>query len=221
MVILTAAALVGTRALGGSFDSGIISFDYNWSAFGYVSYGPGPGAIGAIGDLWNSVSLDAADPRNVSLMTTDGKPTSVVWFAPSGGGSGEHFPGPYGRLFDVQDSCVSPAVRGLTPNQAYNLYLYDSESAQVTSVNGVTFSTPPATMVDIYWLGSGVHYDMHIVVADSSGTLSFKDGLTEITSWQLTPVHEPSLFALAGLSVSAIMMSRRAQKRKGVKHQGG
>src|ERR1035441_1013882 len=209
VAILAAAVLVGTRALAGSFDSGIISFDYNWSAFGYVPYGPGPGAIGGIGDLWNSVSLDAQDPRNLSLMTTAGKPTSVVWYAPSGGASAWCSRGPYGKLFDVQDACVSPAVRGLTPNQAYNLYLYDSQLAQVTSVNGVTFSTPPSTRADIYWLGNGVHYDMHTVVADSSGTLSFQDGLTAITAWQLTPVPEPSLFALAGLGASALMISRR------------
>src|SRR5215475_6388859 len=83
--------------------SGLINFDYSFTEAGYAPYGPGPGAIGNAGDLWNA--SDVGNPTApLSLIKSDGTPTTATWSVSTGGSAGGPVPGPYTWLFDINAS---------------------------------------------------------------------------------------------------------------------
>jgi hypothetical protein len=221
--VLWLATLASTRVSAAGFNSGIIDFDHNFTEIGYPAYGPGAAAIGSAGDVWNSVSMTyyggvPKDPLN--LYNTDGTSTSVKWSLSSGGGLSDAIGGTYGRLFDVSVAFYSATITGLAPNQQYNLYLYSAYCDEVISVNGIDFTTYGIYSGSVNSLTAGSQYDVHTVTADSSGTLAFVSisaqfGTPYISSWQLTPVPEPSTISLAGLVLlaSAALQLTRFQKR--------
>jgi hypothetical protein len=221
--VLWLATLASTRVSAAGFNSGIIDFDFNYTEIGWPAYGPGAAAIGSAGDLWNSVSVTyfaGQSPGPLNLYKTDGSSTSVKWFNAFGGGLGATIGGIYGRLFDASTYMNSATITGLTPNQQYNLYLYSVYWDEVISVNGVDFTTYGIRYGDVNSLTVGSQYDVHTVTADSSGTLTFEAisaqfGTPYISSWQLTPVPEPSTISLAGLVLlaSAALQLTRFQKR--------
>lgn len=200
-----------SRVLANGFNSGIVDFNFNFSSSGYPAYGPGPAAIGSVGDLWNTASLGQG-LYMINLYTTDGGSTSLQWDVSSGGGQATAVGGTYGSLFDVNCAFASASISGLTPNQSYNLYLYSSVWDEVISVNGTEFTTygvHSGTTVDT--LIGGSNYDVHTVTADSAGTLSFNEvsaqfGTPYLSSWQLTPVPEPSVLALLIGSAAALLV---------------
>ena len=205
--VLWLATLASTRVPAAEFNSGIINFDHSDPEIGYPAYGPGPAAIGSAGDLWNTVSMTyyGGEPKGpLSLYNTNGTSTSVEWSLLSGGGiSDPTIGGTYGRLFDVSVHFYSATITGLTPNQQFNLYLYSVlDWDEVISVNGVDFTTYGIHQSAIVnSLTAGSQYDVHTVTADSLGTLAFVPISAHfgpyISSWQLTPVPEPSSITLA------------------------
>jgi hypothetical protein len=199
------------------FNSGIIDFDYNDTAFGFPAYGPGAAAIGSAGDLWDTVSADGQQNYPLNLYNTDGTSTSVIWSLSSGGGLGSHIGGSYGRLFDVSVAFRSATITGLTPNQQYNLYLYSAHWDEVISVNGTDFTTYGINSGSVNSLIAGSQYDVHTVTTDSSGTLAFvpisaQFGTPYISSWQLTPVPEPSALGLLAVGAAALLVRRRRKQ---------
>jgi|ERR1017187_318026 hypothetical protein len=221
--VLWLATLASTRVSAARFNSGIIDFDHNYTEIGYPAYGPGAAAIGSAGDLWNTVSMTyygGPPPAPVNLYNTGGASTGVQWSLSSGGGVFGAIGGTYGRLFDASISFSSASITGLTPNQQYNLYLYSVYWDEVISVNGIGFTTYGIHSGSVDSLTAGIQYDVHTVTADSSGTLAFvpisaQYGTPYISSWQLTPVPEPSTISLAGLVLlaSAALQLTRSQKR--------
>ena len=218
--VLWLATLASTRVSAAGFNSGIIDFDYNWTESGYPAYGPGAAAIGSAGDLWNTISADGQQNNPLNLYNTDGTSTSVIWSLSSGGSQGNAIGGTYGRLFDVSVAFYSATITGLTPNRQYNLYLFSAVWSEEISVNGIDFTTSGIHSGSVNSLTAGSQYDVHTVTADSSGTLAFvpvsaEFGTPYISSWQLTPVPEPSTISLAGLVLlaSAALQLTRSQKR--------
>ncbi|MGB8369442.1 MAG: hypothetical protein ACLPYZ_06805 [Limisphaerales bacterium] len=221
--VLWLATLAGIRVSAAGFNSGIIDFDSNFAADGYPAYGPGAAAIGSAGDLWNTVSVTyyGGTPKGpLNLYNTDGTSTSVEWSLSSGGGISDTIGGTYGSLFDTSVAFYSATITGLTPNEQYNLYLYSVCWDEVISVNGIDFTTYGIHSGSVNSLTAGSQYDVHTVTADSSGTLAFvpisaEFGTPYISSWQLTPVPEPSTISLAGLVLlaSAALQLTRSQKR--------
>jgi hypothetical protein len=199
------------------FNSGIIDFDYNFNEIGWPVYGPGAAAIGSASDLWNTVSMTyygGVQPSPVNLFNTDGTSTSVEWSLFGGGGPGYPIGGTYGRLFDVSVNISSATITGLTPNQQYDLYLFSCLWNNVISVNGVDFTTSGINVGSVNSLTAGIQYDVHTVTADSSGTLAFEPiSGGYISSWQLTPVPEPSTISLAGLVLLATTAFQRTRSR--------
>jgi hypothetical protein len=206
----------GATVVAPGFNSGVIGFDYSFPEIGYAAYGPGPGAIGSAGDLWNSVSTiyyGGTQKGPLSLFNTDGAATSVQWYVTGGGGLSGADGGTYGRLFDVSTYIASANISGLTPNQSYNLYLYSVYWDEQMSVNGVNF-TMPGVRGSVDTLTVGSDYDVHTVTADSSGTLTFvtvyaQFGTPYISSWQLTPAPEPPVLGLLAAGTAALLVRRR------------
>jgi len=218
--VLWLATLASIRVSAAGFNSGIIDFDSNFASDGYPAYGPGAAAIGSAGDLWNTVSADGQQNNPLNLYNTGGTSTSVIWSLSSGGSQGNAIGGTYGRLFDVSVAFYSATITGLTPNQQYNLYLFSAVWSEEISVNGIDFTTSGIHSGSVNSLTAGSQYDIHTVTADSSGTLAFvpisaQFGTPYISSWQLTPVPEPSTISLAGLVLlaSAALQLTRSQKR--------
>ena len=185
------------------FASGIIGFDYGGAAYGMPAYSSGPGAIGAVGDVWNT--QDTIDTSAINLMKNDGTLTSAVWHLSGGGGAGTpNINGAYARLLDVSTAISSASISGLTPGASYYLYLYSVYWDENIRVNGVDFFTQGIRFGTVNSLQQGVHYDMHTVIADPSGTLSFvpisaQFGTPFISSWQLASVPEPASLLVAGM----------------------
>src|SRR5436190_8455527 len=201
---LLTAALISERAHGlPLFASGIIGFDYGEAGAGFPAYTTGPGAIGSVGDLWNT--QDTANTSAISLMKNDGTMTSAVWQLSGGGGTATpNINGNYARLLDVSTWISSASISGLTPGASYYLYLYSVYSDENIRVNGVDFSTQGIRFGTVNTLQQGTDYDMHTVTADPTGTLSFvpisaQFGTPYITSWQLAAVPEPGALFVAGM----------------------
>lgn len=202
------------------FNSGIINFDLNFTEVGDPPYGPGAGVIGSSGDLWNTVSLTHLNDGPLNLFNAAGSLTSVNWSCVSGGGiSSPNVGGAYARLVDVSSSCSSASINGLNPNQNYNLYLFSAYHDQSVGVNGNIFTTTGIRFGNVNSLTAGNQFDFHTVTANSAGTLEFSYISTRfsetflVSSWQLTPVPEPSTFSLAGLALMSIVAYRlRFQK---------
>jgi hypothetical protein len=105
-----------------NFDDGLVNFDYNWTDLGWSAYGPGPGAIGSAGDIWNTEQLYPTGP--LTLNKADGSACTVTWDQSGGGGGATpHITGTYAKLFDVSCYFTSATISGLTPNRPYNLPL--------------------------------------------------------------------------------------------------
>ena len=215
--VLWLATLASIRVSATGFNSGIIDFDYNFIEIGYPAYGPGAAAIGSAGDLWNTVSTTyygGVQKGPLNLYNTDGTSTSVEWFLSGGGGLSGAIGGTYGRLFDVSTYISSATITGLTPNQQYNLYLFSVYWSEEISVNGIDFTTSGIHSGSVNSLTAGSQYDVHTVTADSSGTLAFvpisaQFGTPYISSWQLTPVPEPSVSGLLAVAATALLVRRR------------
>jgi hypothetical protein len=186
--------------------AGLINFDCSFAEGGYAPYGPGPGAIGSAGDLWNA--FDIGNPTTpLSLTKSDGTLTTATWNISTGGGTGGPVPGPYTWLFDINASIYSASISGLIPGATYRLYIYAAYWSQDIRVNGVDFVTP-ATHQNAVTNLSG-WYAVHNVIADPSGTLAFvpysveSGGNVSISSWQLTTVvPEPNCIVLVLLGTA-------------------
>ncbi|MGH7939513.1 MAG: PEP-CTERM sorting domain-containing protein [Limisphaerales bacterium] len=66
---------------------------------------------------------------------------------------------------------------------------------------------------NINTLTDGVNYDVETVVADPTGTLTFSDasgqyGTPYISSWQLTPAPEPSIYGLLAAGAGCVICRR-------------
>ena len=212
--VLWLATLAITRVSAAGFNSGIIDFDYKFTGSGYPAYGPGAAAIGSAGDLWNTVSGDGQQNNPLNLYNTDGTSTSGIWSLSSGGSQANAIGGTYRRLFDVSVAFYSATITGLTPNQQYNLYLFSAVWNEEISVNGIDFTTSGIHSGIVNSLTAGSQYDVHTVTADSSGTLAFVPISAQfvtpyISSWQLTPVPEPSALGLLAVGVTALLVRRR------------
>ncbi len=183
-LLLTALGMARASA---QFSSGLIDFNYNFANYGYPGYSTGPGAIGAAGDLWNSVSTVDASP--IDLETTGGNSTSVAWTI-SGGGGGSATPyinGTYAGLLQVSTVVPSATLTGLTPNLPYDLYLYETYWGETFSVNGVDFTTPGIRYGTVNSLTDGSEYDVkgsnHIFARFCTCHHAFfAAGLTDATS---------------------------------------
>jgi len=218
VLLVFLSSFISARAVIFDFNSGVIGFDYNLADYGFPGYGPGPGAIGSAGDVWNTAST--VDTSPLSLNKTDGTPTSAVWNLSGGGGVGSNIGGTYARLMDINTYFSSASITGLTPNRQYNLYLYNAYWDETIQVNGVDFFETGIRFGSVDTLTEGSEYAVHTVTSDSSGTLSFTPiswnatyGNPYITSWQLTPVPEPRVMAFAGLLFLASWMRRRIFQR--------
>jgi len=205
-------ALSAARA-SAQFNSGLIDFNYNAPADGLPGYTRGPGAIGSPGDVWNNAAWGVS--TTMKLAATDGSLTSAIWTLESGGGVGTtSLSGTYAGLVEASTAITSAAITGLTPNRQYDLYLYEVYWGETISVNGVNFTTPGVRFGTINTLTDGNEYDVETVTADSTGTLTFTPvsaqfGTPYITSWQLTPVPEPSTLALLAVGASAVALRLR------------
>jgi hypothetical protein len=187
--------------------TGTINFNFSYPGIGYPAYGPGPGAIGSAGDVWNTESLINAN-NPLSLEQSGGTATTAVWSLASGGGVATTIGGTYGRLFDASAAFYSASISGLNPGQQYNFYLYSVYWSEVININGVDFSTSGINSGTVNSLSVGSQYDVHTVTADATGTLAFTPvsaqfGTPYITSWQLTPVPEPGSIQLVGVTLAA------------------
>jgi hypothetical protein len=210
--IILLAALTSVRESAAEFNDGLIDFDYNWTDLGYPAYGPGPGAIGSAGDLWNTSQLYPTGP--LPLNKTDGSATSVMWSLSGAGGVAANISGVYAKLFDVSTYIFSATITGLTPNRQYNLYLFEAYWGETIDVNGISFTTPGIRFGSVDSLTAGSQYDVHTVTADSSGKLTFVPISAQydnpyITSWQLAQVPEPSPISLVGLALAAALLGTR------------
>src|SRR5205085_1315813 len=116
---LLVAGLLSERAHGVSpFASGTIGFDYSQVGTGFPPYTTGPGAIGSVGDLWNT--QDITDTSAISLIKNDGTLTPAVWHLSGGGGlATPNINGTYARLLDVSTATSSASISGLTPGATY------------------------------------------------------------------------------------------------------
>ena len=202
--ILSVAMLACTKVSAVVSSSGLINFDYYQAEVGKFTYGPGAAAIGANGDLWNTASL--LNPYGpLSLFNAAGNMTGAKWSLAGSGGAGAALEGPYAGLVDISVTFTSASITGLIPNQSYDLYVYSVYWNQTISVNGVNFTTPGLNSGSVDTLTAGNQYAVHTVTADSSGALAFvpvasQYGNNFISSWQLTPVPEPSITSLVGLA---------------------
>jgi PEP-CTERM motif len=218
ILLMLVMALAGTRASAlvvSGFNSGIISFDYSYPGI-YPGYSSGPGGIGSAGDIWNVASI--IDQNPVGLETTTGQATSAVWTFSTEGGQGATIGGTYGPLFESSSVVISATITGLTPNQAYDLYMYGAYWNMIWDVNGVDLSTTGIRFGSVNTLTDGVNYDVETVVADATGTLTFsnvsaQNGAPEISSWQLTPVPEPSTLGLLALGAGAFLIRWKRQRQ--------
>jgi hypothetical protein len=206
------AFLAPVPALAAAPFAGLINFDYSSTETGYAPYGPGPGVIGSAGDLWNA--NDVGNPAtSMSLLKSDGTPTTVTWNVSSGGSIGEHVPGPYTWLFDIDASIYSASISGLTPGATYRLYLYSTYWSQDIRINGVDFVTPATHQNAVTNLTGW--YAVHDLVADPSGSLNFvpysveSPGNPSITSWQLTTIIPEPNFTVLALLGTALALRRR------------
>jgi len=216
LAVLFLGALVSARVSAVGFVSGTVDFDYNFAAYGYAAYGPGPGAIGSAGDVWNTASTIDTSPLN--LYDANGNPTSLVWSLSGGGGLSTYLGGTYGSLMDVSTYIGSASISGLIPGHAYNLYLYSVYWDETINVNGANFSTVGIRYGGVDSLSLGSQYDTHTVFADNTGTLAFTPvsaefGTPYISSWQLTPVPEPGPISLAGVGLAVTAMTKLARRR--------
>jgi hypothetical protein len=210
-VILLLATLSSAPVSAAGFDSGIINFDYSYPELGFLPYGPGPGAIGSAGDYWNTASFTS--PSLSDLMTADGTATDVTWTLTTGSGGGTYnITGVYARLFDWSTTFYTAVISGLTPNAAYDLYLYSTYWDQTLGVNGVAFELTGirfGTVNDLTGL-----YAAHTVTANAFGDLeivciSAPYEPPDISSWQLMPVPEPGSISLVSVAALAGFISRR------------
>lgn len=213
MLIISQALVCRVAFSQVQFTSGIINYDQYCTACNYPPYGPGPGAIGLAGDLWNHGQLGS--PTLIPHLTrTDGSATSVGWTIVSGGGVSIALGGRYGWLFSEASLYYNASITGLTPNQQYDLYVFSTFYGNQVNVNGVTFSTPPIRGgPDTEVMILGAQYDLHTVTANASGSLVFDGGY--ITAWQLTPVPEPSGISLAWLALGTFVYNIGISRRTG------
>lgn len=194
--------LSGSKSFAQSqFNSGVIDFDT--LVVHYGSYGPGPGAIGSAGDLWNSVGIGSSSASD--LYATTGVTTSVGFSGTYLGGGGSYPPnGTLGDLFQLFSMWSSLSITGLKPSTDYELFLIGNYShTNEVSVNGVTFLTP-IVQLPVSSMVDGIDYDMQIVMANSSGDLVFTGLINPdfyISSWQLTPAPEPECWALVSVGL--------------------
>ncbi len=212
--VLGAALISETAHALPPFTTGIIGFDYSAAGLGFPAYTSGPGVIGSAGDLWNT--QDITDTSAINLMKNDGTLTSAVWHLSGGGGlASPNINGTYARLLDVSTAISSASISGLTPGASYQLYLYSVYWDENIRVNGVDFFTQGIRFGTVNTLQQGTDYDVHTVIADPSGTLSFvpisaQFGTPYITSWQLTAaVPEPGSLLIAGMLGLAWAVRRR------------
>jgi hypothetical protein len=215
--VLLLATIAAARTSTADFNNGLIDFDYNLANYGFPAYGPGPGAVGSPGDLWNTSLQSSPDPLH--LKRTDGTSTSVIWSLSSGGGLGANIGGAYGRLFDISTHLYSATITGLTPNRQYNLYLFEAYWGETIDVNGIDFTTPGIRFGSVDSLTAGSQYDVHTVTADSSGMLTLTPVTAQyndptITSWQLAtvPVPEPSSISLVAIAFATALLRSRSRR---------
>jgi hypothetical protein len=205
--------LASTKVFPSGFDNGIINFNYNFPEYGYQVYGPGPGAIGSAGDFWNTADTTSVGEyiSPLSLFNASGAATSVQWSYVGGGGIASGYGGTYDRLVNISTVIESATITGLTPNQQYNLYLFETYDQKALTVNGVGFTDFAIQPGMVNTLTAGFQYDVHTVTADSSGTLTFApvSSTFEISSWQLTPVPEPSVLGLLAAGGIALLVCQR------------
>jgi hypothetical protein len=208
---------LGAASASAQFNSGLIDFNYNAPNYGFPGYTSGPGAIGSPGDQWNSVAWASDNP--VNLITTDGSLTSAIWTINGGGGlATPNLNGAYAGLLQASTAVYSATITGLTPNRQYDLYLYEAYWGWTYSVNGVDFTTPGVRYGTIDTLTDGNEYDVETVTADPAGTLTFTSvnaqfGTPYMTSWQLTPVPEPSVMALLTGGTALMLFGKRRYSR--------
>jgi hypothetical protein len=219
ITLFTAFLFFSLSAVGVSaqFNSGLIGLSTSAPAYGFFGYASGPGAIGSPGDMWNNAPWGVS--TSMSLVAADGSSTSVQWSLSSGGGVATHnVVGTYAGLLQASTSFYSGTISGLTPGSQYDLYLYEAYWGETITVNGVYFTTPGLNAGTVNTLVDGFEYDVETVVADPTGTLTFTPvtaqyGTPYITSWQLTPVPEPSLWALLGAGTVSLLFWRRMSSR--------
>jgi hypothetical protein len=205
--------LAGTTVFPSGFNNGNINFDYAYPEGGVQVYGPGPGAIGSAGDFWNTADVMSVGQyiSPLSLFDGHGIATGVSWSYVGGGGIIGGMGGTYGALIDISTVIYSASITGLIPNHAYNLYLFETFADNLLTVNGVGFTTLATQPGGLSTLTAGVQYDVHTVIADASGTLTFTPTSSsfEITSWQLTTVPEPSVLGLLVTGGVGILIRQR------------
>jgi hypothetical protein len=191
---------------------GRINFDFISSGKGpaFGVYGPGVGAIGNAGDLWNNANFLSSPANN--LFDESGVATGVNFsFTSTEGFNLLAGTGTFANLISSSSYITSGTISGLVPGKSYDLYLYaGGDSLLSYTVNGVGFSTSTSITSPVNALVLGREYDVHNVTANGSGALLLSStGTTKISAWQLTAVPEPSGLALAVISAMAWGTVRR------------
>ncbi|HUB65965.1 MAG TPA: hypothetical protein VL981_00610 [Candidatus Methylacidiphilales bacterium] len=191
-----------------TFTSGIINFDFYSPGFSPV-YGPGAGAIGSSGDIWNGYNADDVGNLN-HLKNNTGIATSVDFDSTEFSFFSAGAPyGTYGELFDTFQGYDEPdhydVITGLDPDMTYNLVLYLPQEGTYT-VNGTNFTQDVYPTVPYNELVEGAGYVENEVTADASGDLTFvsTDGEATLSAWQLEVIPEPSPCSLLILGILAM-----------------
>lgn len=197
-----------------------IDFESNGSA-----HYSGTGAAPDLGTFWNSVGLGGA----VNLLTSTGAATSVNVSTRDFYGDFT-YPGAnpltFDRLYGVDDGIGYIDIGSLTPNGAYDIYLYASFWDAIYSAPGSTTEIATGDSLGTSWMEGDQYVALLGALADGAGNLTVTVSATgspngmwvNVAGLQLVgaaaePVPEPGTLALVGGGLLLAAQHLRARRR--------